>query len=996
MHVLMQALNSTGRKALRMKTKFLSSACVALAFVACGVEPLDIETIPNGVAGGAGAVQGGAAGAGTGGESTSGGAQSGGSTGLVAGGTAGMPEAGATQGGASGDASVAGGATGAAGGRPSGGAAGTVETGGASGSSGATGGASGSGGSTGGASGSGGSTGGASGSGGSTGGASGSGGSTGGASGVGGSMGGTGGNVSCVDGFTGDDCDQCASGYFGVDCEPCACVNGICDEGLGGDGGCSCSVGWDGDQCDVCSVGHFGPSCDACSCVNGQCDDGIDGAGTCACNTGWSGSSCTQCDTDFWGPECTLCQCDQGVCDDGSDGTGACSCEAGWAQPTCETCESDYYGPTCMACSCGGGTCDDGSTGDGTCYDCPPGFLGDACDECQANRYGADCDLCACVHGSCDEGITGDGSCGCQVGWDGPTCEVCATGYYGSQCTSCPAEPTAGCPCSTPSELACAGTAQKVQLMCEAGTWKFNASCSANQNCNTASGACATIVTGCSGQTGGYTFCEAPDIRHSCGVDLVTTTSVTCNGLCSQGDCVAPTCGDGKIQTTLSEECDDANQDPADNCEANCQRSEIVKITMGTAHSCALLESGHVRCWGGNEYNQLGQGDDLSYGTVHPYQIPVLDLGGVARDIDAGYFHTCAVLTDDTVRCWGANDSGQLGLGDANARLSHTPNAIGAISVGGGVSKIAVGGNISCALLKTGTVRCWGNNSNGALGLGSTTPISTTQTPGTYGPITVGGVVSDIAVGANHGCAVLSSNGTNTAVRCWGWNFYGQLGRQHSTSIGDTELPNATDPNIPAGYDATGLVPLASGKTPRTVAAGANLSCVIFTDGTMECWGQNNGGQLGLGHAVHIADGSGESPALNGIVAVGTGGISEFAGGGDFSCGYFGSGAIRCWGLNNQAELGQPNLTSLGNAVNTIPSLITPLSFGGGLSGAGVYAGTGHTCVLLDNGRARCWGYNHQGQLGMAYVSTSPTYVGGSSSLTPDLLPSLAMFTATR
>lgn len=797
---------------------------------------------------------------------------------------------------------------------------------------------------------------------------------------------GDGDNPACEDGFTGDLCDQCDPDHFGDSCEPCPCPEGTCSDGKTGNGTCTCSPGFADALCTECKTDHFGPNCEQCACENGTCDDGVQGSGACECNTGWNGDTCSECKTGFFGPSCTLCECGQGSCDDGLSGSGSCSCENGWAEPNCSDCSSNFWGSSCTACNCGGGTCSDGLEGNGDCFSCSTGFQGTACDQCQSNRYGSTCALCSCEHGDCDEGITGSGACDCDTGWDGNTCNVCETGYYGNQCVACPSTPTASCPC-TGSGTSCAGNAQKVRLSCTNSKWAVASSCGGGQNCDTRNGSCANIVSGCNSQNPGYKFCEAPDKLHTCGADLVTTDSITCDGLCSAGSCLAPKCGDTKIQASLSEECDDGNTNPGDGCEPDCKRSKVVKVAVGGYHACVLTGRGDVRCWGDNTYNQLGLGHTNLRTNVHPYQNALVDLGGVATDVVAGANHTCALLSDKSIRCWGRNQNGQLGLGNTTVMSTQLPVTIGAISVGGMVNQIAASSNQTCARLSTGALRCWGNNSLGQLGLGNTTPVSETTLPSALSTISIGGNATDVAVGGTSVCAVLSGG-----VRCWGSNSSGQLGRQHAVNIGDTELPNAVDPNVPAGFDNTGLVAPAPGLTISKVFGTGNHYCALLSNQTLECWGSNTNGELGLASsAPRLADGPGEAPALNGLVQLGVGvTATQLSLGGDSTCVVHSTGELKCWGYNNTAELGLADTNRRG--VTEQPPSMTASILGSGLTASYVGAGLASTCLLHSNGRVRCWGSNTVGQLGLGYASAAPDYMGGDPSQTPDKLAFLLLF----
>ena len=250
-------------------------------------------------------------------------------------------------------------------------------------------------------------------------------------------------------------------------------------------------------------------------------------------------------------------------------------------------------------------------------------------------------------------------------------------------------------------------------------------------------------------------------------------------------------------------------------------------IAAGAYHTCALLADGTVACWGYNIYGQLGNGTNTDAST------PVL-VNGItsATAIAAGFFHACALLADGTVACWGLNGNGQLGNGtitDASA-----PVAVSGITT---ATAIGVGAYHTCAVLADGTVACWGLNGNGQLGNGTTTDASA--------PLPVSGITTAtaIAVGGYHACALL----TNSAVDCWGRNGNGQLGNGTIT-------------------DASTPVPVVGGiSTATAIAAGFFHTCVVLADGTVDCWGYNQFGQLGNGKTTDAftpVSVSGIGPAL--------------------------------------------------------------------------------------------------------------------------------------
>ena len=240
-------------------------------------------------------------------------------------------------------------------------------------------------------------------------------------------------------------------------------------------------------------------------------------------------------------------------------------------------------------------------------------------------------------------------------------------------------------------------------------------------------------------------------------------------------------------------------------------------IALGSSHSCALLTDGKVMCWGGNTSGQLGIDKDL-----HPQSTTPVEVLGVtnAKGIALGTSHSCALLTDGKVKCWGYNNDGQSGENSASnyrtvAEVSGVTNA----------ESIAVGGSHSCALLTDGKVMCWGSNDYGQLGVGYTNSLSA----GT--PVEVSGIsnVESLSLGRSHSCALL----TDGRVMCWGRNALNS-GNGRLGDIGYVSSPSSTTPR-----EVTGIA------TATGIALGGSHSCASLSDGKVMCWGINGGGQLG-------------------------------------------------------------------------------------------------------------------------------------------------------
>jgi len=185
--------------------------------------------------------------------------------------------------------------------------------------------------------------------------------------------------------------------------------------------------------------------------------------------------------------------------------------------------------------------------------------------------------------------------------------------------------------------------------------------------------------------------------------------------------------------------------------------TQATGITAGWYHSCAVLQGGALYCWGKNDYRQLGDGSTIN----RSLPVAVTGLSAVSEAAPGRYF-TCAIRTDGTVWCWGANWRGQLGNGTTTS--SGTPVQAGGIS---SAISLSAGESHACAVLANGTVRCWGDNGEGCLGIGTVDGIVENPTA-----VTNLSGARRVTAGSSHTCALL----TTGRARCWGSNYWGQLG----------------------------------------------------------------------------------------------------------------------------------------------------------------------------------------------------------------------------
>ena len=245
-------------------------------------------------------------------------------------------------------------------------------------------------------------------------------------------------------------------------------------------------------------------------------------------------------------------------------------------------------------------------------------------------------------------------------------------------------------------------------------------------------------------------------------------------------------------------------------------------VTNGGADNCALVPNGGAWCWGYNGNGELGNGTKTSSNVPVPVSGLPLNLAQIA----AGFDHTCALLKNGTVRCWGSNNHGQLG--DGSTSDSTTPVAVTGLT---GVVQIAVADQATCALTSSGGAQCWGDNVEGELGNGTTTD--------SHVPVPVSGLSSAVSIGASDGtvCAGLSSG----QVDCWGDNSVGELG---NGTIGSP--PISDTPVTVGGFTTNGSVGMSAGF-------GAT-SCAVSAAQRAFCWGNNTDGELGDGTSGAATD----------------------------------------------------------------------------------------------------------------------------------------------
>ena len=351
-------------------------------------------------------------------------------------------------------------------------------------------------------------------------------------------------------------------------------------------------------------------------------------------------------------------------------------------------------------------------------------------------------------------------------------------------------------------------------------------------------------------------------------------------------------------------------------------------VAVGYFHTCAVTDAGLVYCWGRNVNGQLGNNSTSNSNKPVAVDTTGVLSGKVIKSITVGDYDSCALTNDGLVACWGLNSSGQLGDGSTTQRL--VPVLVTGALVGKVVRSISTGDNYNCAITTDGLAYCWGLNDDGQLGNSSTTSSSTPVA------VTLNGLtIKTIATGAFSTCAITS----NDLAYCWGRNNNGQLGNNSTTSS---------------------LAPVAvlgalSSKTVKTISIGEYHACAIASDNITYCWGWNFYGQLGDGtnNASSVPVTVVNSGALNNatILSLGSGKYGV--------CAISAANQAYCWGWGTSGQLGNNTIIN-----SNVPVGVSTANLLSGKVINSIAAGDYHACVVASDKMIYCWGLNSYGQLG--------------------------------
>ncbi len=393
----------------------------------------------------------------------------------------------------------------------------------------------------------------------------------------------------------------------------------------------------------------------------------------------------------------------------------------------------------------------------------------------------------------------------------------------------------------------------------------------------------------------------------------------------------------------------------------------IKQIATGASRTCVLWENGKVKCWGENATGALGLGDTLRRGdkpNSMGSELPFVDLGDNSKvvSIGSGGQHTCALLDSGKVKCWGLNSNGQLGIGKVLTwgwELSEMGGAVPDVPLGKGrVIALTVGKNHNCALFEEGRIKCWGGNNEGQLGLGDAIDRGTRlEKMGEALPFVNLGTHAravSVTAGNDHSCALFDSG----KVKCWGGNQNGQLG------LGDTVNRGV---RLDEMGDALPFVDLGKGVKVTKITSGPGQTRVLLANGTVKNWGFNRSGILGLGDRVN----RGDQPNTMGdfLMPVDLGPnvkVVDIGGGNSFVCALLSTAEMKCWGANVFGELGLGDGEVRGAEAKEMGLNLPIVNHGLPIKNI-ISEGSSafHQCALLNNDGLRCWGQNTYGSLGL-------------------------------
>ena len=354
-------------------------------------------------------------------------------------------------------------------------------------------------------------------------------------------------------------------------------------------------------------------------------------------------------------------------------------------------------------------------------------------------------------------------------------------------------------------------------------------------------------------------------------------------------------------------------------------------IAAGTYNSCAILENQSMVCWGDNEYGQLGDG--TTTGSAVPIYVNVA-ANETPVEVTVGQVTACALMESGNIYCWGSGYYGKMGNGEPwNDDYVNTEMRQVLLPEGQGGQTVSISGGHICTILDNGDVYCWGRGNQGQLGYGGT---SNRNIPA---KVNLPGQRSAIAIstGTFMTCAIT----TDGMGYCWGENDEGQLGN------GTTNSRRMTPAEV--------LFP--SGYTPVSISAGDDFACALMDNRKVMCWGENNDGRLGQGP---LATDDETTPVWVSMENSETAHFLDI--GTKSACMILDSGETKCWGTNEEGQIGQGD--------TDIDYYSTPTEVNGNYDFVALSINSDTICAITSNAEGYCWGDNEAGQTGRGSIDT--------------------------
>ncbi len=429
------------------------------------------------------------------------------------------------------------------------------------------------------------------------------------------------------------------------------------------------------------------------------------------------------------------------------------------------------------------------------------------------------------------------------------------------------------------------------------------------------------VVT--TGMTGAKTFLDLKQkLFHTCGVS-------TDNKLYCWGYNAGNQLGEGTTTTRMEPYPVDVSALPAG-------ERTFVQATVGyTNFSCGLNSNGKAYCWGTNTAGYLGTGNTTKY--VTPQAVDVSGITGDSRftEIISGGYHSCARTVDERTFCWGPGANGRLGNNSTADALSPVSPDTSGIAGFVKFTKLTLGLRHTCGITQAGVAYCWGKGTNGALGNNDT---ADSLVPVAVDTSTISGAKTfrEIQAGEQFTCGIT----TDHVIYCWGLNSYSQLGDGGTTE----QLRPVVSTN-------TGITNIAN---VTKLSLGLGTSCALSNDGSVKCWGDGTAGQMG------------SSPTFYGPVKVdkslmtGTKTFTKVAAGAYHACGLTNDKKMYCWGANIYGAMG----TNTTDNTYWKPTLMPTAHIPGNKNIIDLALGYQHTCALMEDQQIYCTGWNADGQLG--------------------------------